>query len=335
MKILFLFQVNSVIFTAKMSFKAHDITMQRYSEHILFFFVLAGILLPCMDAATQRDMVDAVCKLETRDISGSPANHKSYIAICRDLGLTRVPDDLPNTTVELYLDQNNLTRVPSFAFSGMPRLRVLDLSASNIQKLSNDCFAGLNQLEELYLPFNNIDSPSNIAQGLFLSLSNLRLLHVQGSGNGNYNTWSKEIAEMKSLEALGISYFSDMVFPSELASLPELTILHLSHGNTSRNLTSESLSTLRRGKVQELSFKGNPIEYIEHGSFDDLPELRLLNFACCGSVTLDNIVDVLSNASNTQVESYDGHSTACLTQQRHYVCEIAVPGKASRTAVQE
>ncbi len=225
----------------------------------------------------------------------------NYIVTCRKQGLTRVPDNLPNTTVELYLDQNYITQVPPFAFSYMRILRVLDLSQSHVEKLSPNCFSGLNKLEELYLPFNNIMIPSNVASGLFASFSQLRILHVQGNTNTSYATWSREMENLISLQELGISYFSDAVFPSELASLSNLTNLQLSYG-PAHNITSESLSTLRGGRIQELSFKHNiRINYIERGSFDDMPELRLLNFACCYNLDVDYIIDAVSNATNTRL----------------------------------
>ncbi len=217
------------------------------------------------------------------------------------LGLSRVPDNLPNTTVELYLDQNNIAHIPPFAFSYMKILRVLDLSKSYIETLLPNCFDGLLHLEELYLPFNYIANASDVAPGVFGSLSQLRVLHVQGNTNDSYSTWSKEITTLTALRELGISYFSDVVFPSQLANLPNLTNLQLSWGPADK-ITSESLITLRRRKIQELSFKRNlNIAYIEPGSFDDMPELRLLNFACCYNLSLDHIIDVLSNATNTKV----------------------------------
>ncbi len=281
-----------------MAFRVLGINRHCWSKHIVFFIALAVISLPCIATATHRDTLNVTCKLDAVDDFGSDI-HKKYFVTCRGLGLTRVPKELPTTTAELYLDQNNITQVGPFAFRYMPRLRVLDLSWSNIQELATTSFAGLYQLEELYLPFNKI---VNVLPGLFASLSQLRILHVQGYGvNGNYSTWSKPIKVLESLEELAISYFSDDVFPSELASLPNLTNLQLSFGS-SRNLTSKSLNTLRRSAIQELSFKGNnALTSIEHGAFDEMPELRLLNFACCRSLALDDIIDAISNVSNTRV----------------------------------
>ena len=252
---------------------------------------------------------NVTCKLLTAHDSGSHTIPRNYIAVCRNLGLSRVPDNLPNTTVELYLDQNNISRLPSFAFSYMNELKVLDLSESNVWTLYHNCFEGLNFLEELYLAQNYITNPSSIASGVFTPFHQLRVLHVQGGLNGNYTTWLKEIEKLDSLEELGITYFSDVVFPSELARLPNLTNLQLSFG-PSTNLLAESLKTLRGRKIRELSFKANKnLAHIDHGAFDDMPELHLLNFACCYNLALDDIIDVLSNTSNTQVTSLIADST--------------------------
>ncbi len=270
-------------------------------QRIRLVLLLIATEAAALNSSSHTDTPNVKCKVKAADHSGPLPNAKYYIATCSGLDLTRVPQDLPNTTVQLYLDRNRITQVGSFAFSYMPRLRLLDLSLSSVSTLSTKCFAGLNQLEELYLPFNNIFTSSQVAPGVFASLSQLRVLHVHGLGNGNYGTWSKEIEMLDSVEELGISYFNDMVFPSELASLPNLTNLQLSYG-ASNNITSKSLTTLRGGKIQELSFKASKdLAYIEPGSFDDMPELGLLNFACCYNLVLDHIIDVLSNASNTQV----------------------------------
>ncbi len=270
-------------------------------HRIRFILLLIATEAAALDSSSHTDTPNVKCKLEAVDNGGPDPIIKHYSATCSALDLTHVPQNLPNTTVQLYLDRNSITQVGSFAFSYMPMLRLLDLSFSNFSTLSANCFAGLNQLEELYLPFNNIFSSSQVASGVFASLPQLRVLHVHGSGNGNYSTWATEIGRLDSVKELGISYFNDMVFPSELAALPNLTSLQLSYG-TSNSITSKSLTTLRGGKIQELSFKANKdLEYIEPSSFDDMPELRLLNFACCYYLALDHIIDVFSNASNTQV----------------------------------
>ena len=270
---------------------------------VLFRLILLLIAtaVTALGSPFQTESPSVKCKLEALDEPATRAIGVQYIAICSALDLRSVPDDLPSSTVELYLDQNRIPVVAPFAFSYMPRLRVVDLSFSNVTALRPNCFAGLHYLEELYLPFNNIVSASQVPPGVFDSLSQLRIIHVQGYYNGNYSTWVKEIKTLDSLEELAISYLDDMVFPSELANLPNLTNLQLSFGLSTR-INPQSLNTLRRGKIQELSFKVNEnLTFIEPGSFDDMPELRLLNFACCYNLGLDNIIDALSNVSNTQV----------------------------------
>ncbi len=274
--------------------------MMAYIIRLTPLYLLSSIAA-VLGLSVQGDTTNVTCKLVNQDDWDSHTVSRNYIAICRNLGLTHVPDNLPNTTVDLYLDENNIARLPSFAFSYMSGLKILDLSKSNVRELLANCFSGLHFLEELYLPHNYITNPSNVASGVFTPFHHLRVLHVQGKLNGNYTTWLKEVEILDSLEELGITYFSDVVFPSALARLPNLTNLQLSFGPSTK-LLAESLKTLRRRKIRELAFKANKdLTHIEHGAFDDMPELRLLNFACCYNLAVDDIGDVLSNASNTQV----------------------------------
>ncbi len=117
------------------------------------FILLIATTGVALGRSFREDTTKAKCKLEVTDDSGSRADDKHYIAVCSALDLTRVPDNLPNTTVELYLDQNRIAVVESVAFSYMQRLRVVDLSSSNVTALRPNCFAGLHHLEELYLQY--------------------------------------------------------------------------------------------------------------------------------------------------------------------------------------
>ncbi len=300
--------INGILYE-RLSLQHRIETIAMMDDNIrVFLLYVISTTAAVLGTSAQNETTNTKCELLTVDDSDSRGIHKNYIANCRGLNLTRVPENLPNTTINLYLDQNRITQIPPFAFSHMKGLKVLDLSESNVHKLLPNCFAKLNVLEELYLSQNFLNYSSNVAPGVFTPFHQLRVLHVQGLLNGNYTTWLKEIQGLNTLEELGISY-SDAVFPPELATLPNLTNLQLSFGS-SYNLSSESLNTLRRGKIRELSFKANKIlEYIEHGSFDDMPELHLLNFACCYNLALDDIIDVLSNTSNTQVTNLIVDST--------------------------
>uniref|UniRef100_A0A8L7YLJ6 Uncharacterized protein n=1 Tax=Brugia malayi TaxID=6279 RepID=A0A8L7YLJ6_BRUMA len=92
---------------------------------------------------------------------------------CRDRGLTHIPANLPSTTTELRLEQNQITYVPPRAFHNLHQLKRLDLSKNNIGNIGPRAFDGLKSLNSLVLYGNNI---SNLPSEAFHGLSNLQLL---------------------------------------------------------------------------------------------------------------------------------------------------------------
>uniref|UniRef100_A0A914CNL9 Protein slit n=1 Tax=Acrobeloides nanus TaxID=290746 RepID=A0A914CNL9_9BILA len=92
---------------------------------------------------------------------------------CRDRGLKHIPANLPISTTELRLEQNQITFIPSNAIQSLEKLRRLDMSKNMIKEIHPDAFNGLTSLNTLVLYGNNLtDLPSNV----FRHLSSLQLL---------------------------------------------------------------------------------------------------------------------------------------------------------------
>ena len=66
------------------------------------------------------------------------ANYNLYN--CKDLGLTSVPDNIPNTTVFLHLSGNAITEVTVSDFAGLPKLYELDLQNNAIISIQEGTF---------------------------------------------------------------------------------------------------------------------------------------------------------------------------------------------------
>ncbi|CAH1374282.1 unnamed protein product [Tenebrio molitor] len=89
------------------------------------------------------------------------------IVDCREKGLSKVPDHLPEGTTELRLEQNEIVELPTKVFAAHKRLRRIDLSNNKISKIASDAFQGLKALTSLVLYGNKIkDLPSGVFQGL-------------------------------------------------------------------------------------------------------------------------------------------------------------------------
>uniref|UniRef100_A0AC35U6H7 EGF-like domain-containing protein n=1 Tax=Rhabditophanes sp. KR3021 TaxID=114890 RepID=A0AC35U6H7_9BILA len=92
---------------------------------------------------------------------------------CRDRGLKHIPNNLPETTTELRLEQNHIAYVPAKAFTNLNKLKRLDLSKNNIVDIASNAFEGLKSLNTLVLYGNNL---TEIPQSAFKGLISLQLL---------------------------------------------------------------------------------------------------------------------------------------------------------------
>lgn len=75
---------------------------------------------------------------------------------CSKLKLTEIPQDLPNDTRRVYLDNNLLTKIPMNAFAGLPYLIELDLSHNELTQLEPGAFRGLELLQFLDISSNKL-----------------------------------------------------------------------------------------------------------------------------------------------------------------------------------
>ncbi|CAG0890581.1 unnamed protein product [Darwinula stevensoni] len=92
---------------------------------------------------------------------------------CRAQDLTDIPKNIPLDSVEIRLEQNLLTEIPSRAFTPFKKLKRIDLSHNQISTVASDGFAGLQDLTSLVLYGNKI---SSLPEGLFHGLHSLELL---------------------------------------------------------------------------------------------------------------------------------------------------------------
>nr|XP_022908749.1 protein slit [Onthophagus taurus] len=156
-----------------------------------------------------------------------PCQCADGIVDCREKGLSKVPDHLPEGTQELRLEQNEITEIPPRAFAAHKRLKRIDLSTNKITKISHDAFQGLKSLTTLILYGNKIkDLPAGIFQGLV----SLQLLLL----NAN------------EISCIRKDTFSD---------LPSLSLLSL-YDNNIQSLANGSFDSLR--SIQTLHLARNP-----------------------------------------------------------------------------
>nr|XP_057938540.1 slit homolog 1 protein-like [Doryrhamphus excisus] len=107
---------------------------------------------------------------------------------CSNKHLQALPRGLPRNLTELYLDGNQLTRVPK-ELATFRNLQLVDLSNNKITSLADDSFANMSQLTTLILSYNSLRCIPPLALG---GLPSLRLLSLHGNDiselqNGIFN----------------------------------------------------------------------------------------------------------------------------------------------------
>lgn len=130
---------------------------------------------------------------------------------CSSAGyVDRLPDRIPMDSTQLYLDGNDIKILPSHAFIGRKKLRVLYLNASNIETIHNRTFHGLKELEILHLDHNRLhfiaghefeglenithlylehNRISSIGNGSFDNMPRLKILHIDHNRLTIFNAW--------------------------------------------------------------------------------------------------------------------------------------------------
>nr|XP_026496202.1 toll-like receptor Tollo [Vanessa tameamea] len=98
---------------------------------------------------------------------------------CSSAGyVNMLPERIPMEATQLYLDGNNIKMLPSHAFIGRKRLKILYLNSSNIETIHNRTFNGLKELEVLHLDHNSL---SAVEGQEFNGLENLRELYLNNN----------------------------------------------------------------------------------------------------------------------------------------------------------
>ncbi|CAB3226689.1 unnamed protein product [Arctia plantaginis] len=92
--------------------------------------------------------------------------------------INMLPEKIPMEATQLYLDGNEIKELPSHAFIGRRKLKILYLNASNIETIHNRTFNGLKELEVLHLDYNSI---SNIEGQEFDGLDSLQELYMNNN----------------------------------------------------------------------------------------------------------------------------------------------------------
>ncbi|XP_078513699.1 uncharacterized protein LOC144772897 [Lissotriton helveticus] len=175
--------------------------------------------------------------------------------LCQNASLTSVPSGLPEDTLELHLENNNLTRLEAGAFLGLVQLNALHLSSCGLRHLTPGAFEGLNHLEHLHLEGNKLES---LEEGVLGNLSSLLYLHLE---NNRISFLGQDAFQfMNKLSALYLSHNQlTELSDRSLDGLPQLRWLFLDN-NLLFNISANAFSGLKQ--LHKLSLEANNLTSI-------------------------------------------------------------------------
>ena len=190
---------------------------------------------------------------------------------CSALHLTSVPDRLPESTVALYLRDNNIKSLTNHDLANCTRLQVLDLARNGMNHLAPNAFLSTRNLLTLFLNDNSI-STFALPLGIFDALHHLKLLYLHNNVWRNAENYSDYLfAQLNRLEHLSIDGIPGAHFTTGFSQLTHLTGLSVYGGldvvtndtfsvfSKCTSLTNLKIQTKTLYNVQPMSFAHFPL----------------------------------------------------------------------------
>ncbi|KAK3544950.1 hypothetical protein QTP86_029206 [Hemibagrus guttatus] len=152
-----------------------------------------------------------------------------------------------------------------------------DLSMNNISQLPSNAFSMLQFLEELRLAGNYL---TDIPKGAFDGLINLKTLHL--NNNRVLSLGKQSFDGLWSLETLDLNYNSLEEFPVAIRTLRTLKELGF-HNNNIKSIPEHAF--IGNPSLLTIFFYDNPIQFVGQSAFQHLPELRTLSLNGAADIT--------------------------------------------------
>ncbi|CAH1720996.1 unnamed protein product [Aphis gossypii] len=230
--------------------------------------------------------------------------------LCNSGHLTFVPlRDLPKTVEHLSLTKNNLTYLPTDAFTGLRHLRKLTLDTNRIRRLDRFAFRGLSRLRELsiqHTPLESLDKFSlaglqNVT-AILLGYNQIKVIHefaFAGSANIRLILLNNNPLHTVSANAFsGLTNVEHLIMPSGIQQLQpdsfngldSVGLLKLSF----MDLASLKSHTFRGlSHVHVLSIQDSDLGVIRADAFSGLAHVGSLNL-------LNNKIDAMQSLTVTR-----------------------------------
>ncbi|XP_013870760.1 asporin [Austrofundulus limnaeus] len=204
---------------------------------------------------------------------------------CSDQGLKSVPEKIPEDTVIIDLQNNDITEIKENDFKGLSRLHGLFLINNKISKIHPKAFRNMDHLRLLYLSYNQLTEvpanlPPNIIELRFHenqinriqkdAFKGLRKLHVLELGANPLVNSGLELGAFNAMSTLyiGMAEAKLTAVPKDLPA--SITELNLDYNKISK---VEVEDFIRYKNLQRLGLGFNQIKFVENGSLANLPNV--------------------------------------------------------------
>ncbi|KAM8907715.1 decorin isoform 1-T2 [Spinachia spinachia] len=209
---------------------------------------------------------------------------------CSDLGLTTIPDDIPDDTTLLDLQNNKITEIKENDFKHLKGLHALILVNNKITIIHPKALSPLTKLQRLYLSKNMLkEMPPNMPKSLqelrihenditkikkasFQGLSNIIVMELGSNPLRSAGIEASAFSDLKKVSYIRIADTNITEIPKGLPS--SLSELHLDANKISK-VTAGSLKGLKN--LAKLGLSYNEISSVENGTLANVPHVRELH----------------------------------------------------------
>ena len=226
--------------------------------------------------------------------------HCKHLTVsCTDLKLQKIPDDIPLSVEQLYLDNNFLTHVPANAFSALTNLSVLSLTQNEITQLESGAFNGLQRLKSLFLKQNQL---TIVDESVFTGLDALTHIYL----SQNKLTRIPDVGRAGNLSRITLenNAFSSARFPPGYSKLNRLRSVVLSN-NAIRTLNRTDMLSLKSSSVTKLYLSRCSLQKVANDTFSDFAGLRSLKLSYNKDIEETSVRDLVISLSNSSLAALD------------------------------
>lgn len=258
-------------------------------------FRQSGFLDFMMDDPGSGDIPDVIPDLAVRPMPDGPKcpfRCQCHLRViqCSDLGLKSVPEDIPDDTTLLDLQNNKITEIKENDFKNLKGLHALILVNNKISSIHAKALTPLTKLQRLYLSKNILkEMPANMPKSLqelriheneitkikkasFQGMSNIIVMELGSNPLKSAGVEDSAFADLKRASYIRIADTDITEIPKGLPS--SLSELHLD-GNKISKVTAGALKSLKN--LAKLGLSYNEISSVENGTLANVPHLRELH----------------------------------------------------------